>query len=187
MPAEPQYFATPEALRRWFNVHGASATELVVGYMKVGSGRPSVTWPQSVDEALCVGWIDGVRHRIDEERYKIRFTPRRPSSHWSDVNIRRVAGLLAEGRMKPAGLAAFALRTEARSRRASFEQPHMPQLGPDDIKQMKKTPRAWAFYESVPATYKRQVTWWVISAKQAATRERRLAKLIDACAQGLRL
>ncbi len=187
MSAEPVYFAKPADLRRWFSKHAAQATELIVGFMKVDSGHPSVTWPQAVDEALCVGWIDGVRHRIDDERYKIRFTPRKPSSHWSTINIKRIAVLTEEGRMQPAGLAAFAQRDEKKSMRASYEQPTMPELGKADIALFKKHKPAWAYFEAVPPGYKKRMVWWVISAKQEATRGKRLARLIDACAQGLRL
>src|SRR5688572_17013681 len=119
---EPTYFESSAALKRWFSKNATTARELVVGFMKVGSGAASVAWPEAVDEALCVGWIDGVRHRIDDRRYRIRFTPRKAGSNWSAVNIKRATGLAAEGRMKPAGLAAFAQRTEAKSKTASYEQ-----------------------------------------------------------------
>jgi uncharacterized protein YdeI (YjbR/CyaY-like superfamily) len=113
MSQEPTYFRNSEALRRWFAKNVATAHELIVGFYKTHTGKPSITWPESVDEALCVGWIDGVRHRIDAERYKIRFTPRKPGATWSAINIKRVAELKAEGRVKPAGLAVFEQRSEA--------------------------------------------------------------------------
>lgn len=185
--SEPVYFATPAALGRWFKKHGGDATELVVGFMKVDSGVPSVTWPQAVDEALCVGWIDGVRHRIDDERYKIRFTPRKPSSHWSAVNIKRIAALQAEGRMQPAGMAAFERRTEEKSVRAAYEQPTMPELNDVEIALFMKNAKSWAYFESVPPGYRKRVVWWVVSAKQLATREKRLDLLVQACAEGIRL
>ncbi len=185
--SEPVYFATPAALARWFKKHCADATELVVGFMKVDSGVPSVSWPQAVDEALCVGWIDGVRHRIDDERYKIRFTPRKPSSHWSAVNIKRIAVLLAEGRMQPAGMAAFERRTEEKSVRAAYEQPTMPELSDVEIALFKKNAKSWAYFETVPPGYRKRVVWWVVSAKQFATREKRLGLLVQACAEGVRL
>jgi uncharacterized protein YdeI (YjbR/CyaY-like superfamily) len=187
MSSEAVYFATPAALQRWFKKHGADTAELIVGFMKVDSGMPSVTWPQAVDEALCVGWIDGVRHRIDDERYKIRFTPRKASSHWSAVNIKRMEVLLAEGRLQPAGIAAFERRTEAKSVRAAYEQPTMPELDDAEVALFKKHKAAWAYFETVPPGYRKRVVWWVVSAKQAATRVKRLGVLIDACAQGIRL
>jgi uncharacterized protein YdeI (YjbR/CyaY-like superfamily) len=174
-------------LKRWFSRNAPSASELVVGFMKTSTGCPSVSWPEAVDEALCVGWIDGVRHRIDDQRYQIRFTPRRPGSHWSAINIKRVAALEAEGRMKPAGLAAFSARTEARSRRGSYEQAATPALAHEEVDQFKRLTAAWAYFESLPPGYKKKATWWVISAKRPSTRSRRLTQLIEACAQGRRL
>jgi uncharacterized protein YdeI (YjbR/CyaY-like superfamily) len=187
MSSEPVYFATPAALQRWFEQHGAGAAELIVGFMKVGSGMPSVTWPQAVDEALCVGWIDGVRHRIDDQRYKIRFTPRKPSSHWSAVNIKRIAVLQAEGRLQAAGEAAFARRTEAKSVRAAYEQAEMPEFAAAEVARFKKDKKGWAYFDAVPPGYRKRMVWWVVSAKQPATREKRLGLLILACAQGVRL
>ncbi len=146
-----------------------------------------MTWPQSVDEALCVGWIDGIRKRIDEDSYLIRFTPRRKGSHWSAINIRRVGELQAMGRMQPAGLAAFAQRTEAKSAKASYEQAAMPELEPAQITIFKRDKAAWKFYLAQPPGYRRRVNWWVTSAKQEATRGRRLSVLIAACAEGRRL
>lgn len=174
MSAEPQYFETAAALKRWFGKNSASAEQLIVGFVKTSTGAASVSWPEAVDEALCVGWIDGVRHRIDNERYKIRFTPRKPGSNWSAANIKRVAELEAEGRMQPAGLAAFAQRTEARSRTASYEQALAPELTGEEQKQLKQAPGAWAYYQALPASYKKKITWWVISAKQESTRSKRL-------------
>ena len=184
---EPTYFKNPAALRRWFARHAGTADALIVGFMKVGSGVPSITWPESVDEALCVGWIDGVRHRIDDERYKIRFTRRKPGSHWSAVNIRRVAELEAAGRMTEAGLAAFARRSADNSATKSYEQQGMPEFTPEQEKQFRKNAAAWAYFEAVPPGYRKQHIWRVISAKQVATQERRLQLLIDACAEGKRL
>jgi uncharacterized protein YdeI (YjbR/CyaY-like superfamily) len=121
-PPAPTHFTSPKALRDWFRANAHLMAELRVGFHKLGSGRPGITWPQSVDEALCVGWVDGVRHRIDEHRYQIRFTPRKLTSVWSAVNIERVRVLSEEGRMQPAGLAAFARRLEKKSRIYSYEQ-----------------------------------------------------------------
>lgn len=187
MPNEPRYFKNASELRRWLDKNAASADELVVGFMKVTSGKASVSWPEAVDEALCAGWIDGVRHRIDDERYKIRFTPRKAGSNWSAVNIKRVAELQAQGRMKPLGLAAFSQRTEAKSKTASYEQATFPEFTDVEIGQFKPYPGALAFYQALPTSYRKKVTWWVVSAKQEATRSKRLSHLIDACARGKRL
>ena len=187
MPSEPVYFKNPDALRRWFAKHGATETELIAGFMKVGSGVPSITWPESVDEALCVGWIDGVRTRIDDERYKIRFTPRKASSHWSTVNIKRMAELEAAGRVQASGRAAFERRTEGNSSKASYEQETMPELTAAQIKQFKQDKAAWAYFDTVPPGYRKRVVWWVVKSKQEATALKRLAVLIEACAQKKRL
>ena len=184
---EPTYFENAAALRRWFAKHAASKTELIAGFMKVGSGVPSITWPESVDEALCVGWIDGRRTGIDEHRYMIRFTPRKRTSHWSAVNIRRVGELTAAGRMQPAGLLAFSHRTEERSVKASYEQPGMPELPDAFVTLFKKQKKAWAYFEAQPAGYRKREIWRVISAKQEATRQKRLAILIAACAAEKRI
>lgn len=187
MPDEPVFFDNPAALRRWFARHARTETVLVVGYMKKGTGVRSITWQESVDEALCVGWIDGVRHRIDEARYKIRFTPRRRGSHWSNINIRRVAELKAAGRMKAAGHAAFAARNPAKSGRAPYEQRKAAKLSPPDIKTFKRNVAAWKYYRAAPPGYRQLVTWWVVSAKRPETRARRLRILIKACALGRRI
>lgn len=186
-PQQPHFFENAAALRRWFARNAATAKVLAVGLMKKGTGVPSITWPEAVDEALCVGWIDGVRHRIDDARYRIRFTPRKPSSHWSNINIRRVAELEKAGRMKAAGLKAFAARSKARSGRASYEQRSAAKLSPQDIRRFRKSAAAWQYYDTVPPGYRQLVTYWVISARKPETRETRLLKLIDACAQGRRL
>jgi uncharacterized protein YdeI (YjbR/CyaY-like superfamily) len=179
---DPIYFDSARALRMWFARHAKTETELVVGYMKKGTGSASVTWPESVDEALCVGWIDGVRHRIDDSRYSIRFTPRKPSSHWSNINIRRIAALEAEGRMRPAGLAAFAARDKARSGRGSYEQKRPVRLAPGEHKAIQANPMAWKYYRTLPPGYLKMVTWWIIGAKKPDTRARRLKSFIEKCA-----
>jgi len=184
---EPVFFASAAELRRWFARHAASATELHVGFVKQHTGRAGLSWPQSVDEALCVGWIDGVRQRIDDEHYRIRFTPRKRGSHWSDVNIRRVAELEAEGRMQPAGLAAFQARTEARSRQAAYEQRRELALAPAELKSFRRNATAWKFFATTPPSYRHRETWRIVSAKRPETRARRLALLIAACAEGRRL
>lgn len=184
---EPVYFASPEEFRAWLDRHADTAGELIVGFHKVGSGLPSMTWPQSVDEALCHGWIDGVRKRVDELRYQIRFTPRRPGSIWSRINIDRVAVLTAEGRMNPAGLAAFERRTEARSVVYGYEQAGEAVLPPDLEKRFRRQRKAWAWFQAQPPGWRQQMLRRVLSAKQQATRERRLELLMAAAAEGRRL
>ena len=180
------FFPTPAHLRRWFSGHHASETELWVGFYKKDTGRPSITWPESVDEALCVGWIDGIRKRIDEESYKIRFTPRRPTSIWSAINIARVAVLEKEGRMQPAGRAAFAKRRENRSGIYSYEQ--RPVNLPEPYAgQLRANTAAAAFLDAQPPSYRKLAAWWVLSAKKEETRQARLAKLIELCAAGKRV
>jgi uncharacterized protein YdeI (YjbR/CyaY-like superfamily) len=181
------YFDSPAAFRRWLEAHHASAGELLVGYHKAHTGRPSLTWPESVDEALCFGWIDGVRRRVDDDRYTIRFTPRRKHSIWSLVNIRRVAVLTAEGRMRPAGVRAFEARRDARSGVYSFERPEPAALSDADERRFKTHKKAWAFFQSQPPGYRKTVMHWVTSAKRAETRETRLATLIADSEAGLRI
>jgi uncharacterized protein YdeI (YjbR/CyaY-like superfamily) len=165
----------------------ASSAELLVGFHKVGTGQPSMSWSQSVDEALCFGWIDGVRKRVDDATYTIRFTPRKPGSIWSAINIAKVAQLQAEGRMTPAGAEAFARRTEARSMVYAYEQEVAAELSAAELREFKRSQAAWRYFESAPPGYKKQMLHRVCTAKKAETRATRLAKLIEACAAGLRL
>jgi uncharacterized protein YdeI (YjbR/CyaY-like superfamily) len=176
---EPLFFARPDDLRVWFGSHHATAGELWVGYFKKGTGKQSISWPESVDEALCVGWIDGVRKRWDDDSYVIRFTPRRRGSVWSRVNIARAEELIASGRMQPAGLAVFHARTEARSGVYSYEQRQAARLEPAQEARFRANPEAWDYFLSRPSSYQRTAIWWVVSAKKEETRERRLATLID--------
>jgi uncharacterized protein YdeI (YjbR/CyaY-like superfamily) len=184
---QPCFFATPAAFRAWLDAYHASAGELWVGYYKKGSGQPSITWPESVDEALCFGWIDGVRKTIDAERYTIRFTPRRPRSIWSTVNIGRVTELTRQGRMHPAGLAAFAARQAARSGVYTYEQAEAARLAAADEQTFRANEAAWTFFEAQAPGYRRTAIRWVVNAKQEATRQRRLAALIADSARGRRL
>jgi len=184
--AKPTYFATPEAFRTWFDRNSAGATELLVGFRKVGSGKPSITWPQSVDEALCVGWIDGVRKRIDDDAYTIRFTPRKPDSIWSAINIAKANALIAAGRMRPAGLAAFERRTERRSRVYAYEKPETA-LAPTEVARFRRERSAWAFFEKCPPGYRKVMLYWITSAKRLETRSKRLERLIAECAAGKRM
>jgi uncharacterized protein YdeI (YjbR/CyaY-like superfamily) len=180
------FFPTPTDLRKWFHNSHATEQELWIGFYKKNSGKPSITWPESVDEALCVGWIDGIRKRIDEESYMIRFTPRRRGSVWSAVNIRRAEVLTNEKRMRPPGLAAFAARRENRSGIYSYEQ-RSEQLPEPYAGRLRRNQKAWKFFQAQPASYRKTIAWWVVSAKQEKTRQKRLQKLIAESATGRRL
>lgn len=176
-------FRTPAELRRWFARHHETHEELILVYHKVGSETPSVTWPQSVDEALCVGWIDGIRRSMGPLRYSIRFTPRRPKSVWSAINVRRVSELEAEGRMQAAGLKVFAARGEKHAVGYSYQRRDAA-FSPGFLARLKKNKAAWKFFESRAPSYRRLMAYWVMSAKQEATRERRLERLLAACVAG---
>jgi uncharacterized protein YdeI (YjbR/CyaY-like superfamily) len=180
------FFTTPRAFRRWLAEHHEEADELWVGLYKKVTGKPTITWPESVDEALCYGWIDGLRKSIDGEAYQIRFTPRRPRSNWSRVNLGRVAALIEEGKMEPPGRAAFEARDPARSDQSSFEQTAAG-LSHEQVAAFAAHPEAWAFWCAQPPGYRKQATWWVVSAKREETRERRLATLIEDSSKGLRI
>ncbi len=187
--SKPTFFATPKAFEAWLAKYHESANELIVGYYKKATGRPSITWPESVDEALCFGWIDGIRRRIDDEAYCIRFTPRRPKSIWSAVNIGRVAVLKKEQRMRPAGLAAYARRTEARSVTYSYEHnSNKPaQFDREYAAELANNSAAHDYFEKQPPGYRKKAVFWVQSAKKPVTREQRLQKLIAASATQQRL
>jgi uncharacterized protein YdeI (YjbR/CyaY-like superfamily) len=184
----PTFFATPAKFRAWLAKHHGTSDELWVGFHKKGTGKPSITWPESVDEALCVGWIDGVRKRIDDESYMIRFTPRRPDSTWSAVNVARVAELTRLGRMRPAGLAAFERRREDRTAVYTYEQPAADvAFDAAAERTFRASRKAWAFFEAQPPGYRKLMTRWVMSAKREETRMRRLASLIETSASGRRV
>ncbi len=183
----PVFFPTPEAFRRWLARHGSSASELLVGFYKVASGRPSLTWSESVDEALCFGWIDGVRKRIDDVSYQIRFTPRRPDSNWSAINIAKVEVLISQGRMQPPGLLAYSHRADHRSSVYSYEQEAPPAFTAQELAVFTGSPAAWQFFNGTPPSYRRAVVHWVASSKHPATRARRLARLVESCAAGKRV
>lgn len=185
--ATPIYFEDAAAFRRWLQAHAATAPELIVGYYKVGSGRPSLRWPESVDEALCFGWIDGVRRRIDDTAYQIRFTPRRPRSTWSAVNIARFQALQAAGRVTPAGERAFAQRIEEKSVVYSYEQAGPAELNAAEQRAFRRDPAAWRYFEGCPPGYRQTVLHWVTAARKPETRAARLARLVQACAAGERL
>ena len=181
---DPTTFETPQAFRAWLEQHHDSASEVWVGYFRKATGRPSMTWAESVDEALCFGWIDGVRRRIDDERYTIRFTPRRRGSVWSVVNVGRVAELRKQGRMRAAGLKAFAARREDRSGIYSYEQRASATFDPAFERRFRANEKAWAYFDARPASYRQAAIRWVMSAKKEETRERRLATLIEDSAAG---
>ena len=185
--ADPLFFESPQEFRAWLRAYSASERELIVGFHKIASNKPCMNWSESVDEALCFGWIDGVRRRIDDLSYSIRFTPRKPGSIWSAVNIAKMARLEAEGRMTAAGAAAYALRTEARSVVYSHEQHSIAELQPEELAAFRRNRAGWAFFEATPVGYRKRVLHWVTMAKKDQTRAGRLAQLMEACAQGVRL
>lgn len=182
--SKPTFFDSPAAFRRWFEGNSVRNTELLVGFYKKGSGKPSITWPEAVDEALCFGWIDGIRKGLDSVRYTIRFTPRKRRSTWSAINVARVADLTKQGRMTPQGLEAFAQRDEKRSALYSYEQRAAAKLETSYAEAFRANERAWEFFRSRPPSYQKAATWWVMSAKKEETRRRRLAIPIRDSARG---
>ena len=184
---EPLFFPTPKAFREWLKINHSSSSEQWVGFYRKATGRPSITWPESVDEALCVGWIDGVRKTIDTESYKIRFTPRKATSNWSAVNIGRARELIRLGRMRPAGLKAFQRRTEEKSGIYAYENRKSATLGAADEKRFRARRKAWDFFQRLPAAYRQNLIWWIVTAKKEETRKQRLEKLIAASEAGRRL
>jgi len=173
----PKFFRTVCAFRTWLRRHHARTPQLLVGFYRHSSGKPSISWPEAVDEALCYGWIDGIRRRVDEARYCIRFTPRRPGSTWSAINIGRVEALIAARRMRSAGLQAFARRRANRSARYSYEQ--RPQKLPAQYARLlARSPAARHFFHAQTASYRRAAIWWVLSARRDATRLQRAQRLV---------
>ena len=183
---KPIFFATPREWRAWLEKNHDSKNEVLVGFHRKSSGRPTMTWSEAVDQALCFGWIDGVRRSVDETSYYNRFTPRRPNSNWSAINIKKVEQLTKKGLMHPAGLAAFERLSDKRSKTYSYERANA-QLDEAYEKRFRANKEAWAFWESQPPGYRKVATWWVISAKREETRERRLATLIEDSATGRRI
>ena len=173
----PKFFSTQSDFRRWLEENHETATEIIVGYYNVKSGKEGMNWSESVDQALCFGWIDGVRRKLDEESYCNRFTPRKANSNWSAVNIAKVAELTAKGLMKPTGIEAFAKRTESKSAIYAYEN-ELKQFSGEFEKRFRANETAWEFFERQANWYKKQMINWVRTAKQAATREKRLEKLI---------
>jgi uncharacterized protein YdeI (YjbR/CyaY-like superfamily) len=182
--SDPIFFETPAKLRDWLDEHHETADDLIVGAWKKSTGRPSLTWEQIVEEALCVGWIDSIRRSVPGDGWTIRLTPRRKRSIWSAVNVAKVAELRAAGRMRPAGEAAFAARLADRTAIYSFEQSRDPELASDEQARFQANEAAWAWFSAKPPSFRKQVFHWVISAKKPETRERRLATLIESSAAG---
>jgi uncharacterized protein YdeI (YjbR/CyaY-like superfamily) len=181
-----KYFKSANDFRSWLEKNHATTRELWVGYHKKSSQKPSMTWPESVDEALCFGWIDGIRKSVDDLRYTIRFTPRRRGSIWSAVNIERAQELRDKGLMKPCGMTAFEARKENRSGIYSYEQ-KTASLDVPYEKKLRQNKAAWDFFYVQPPSYRKAIGWWIVSAKQEATRLKRLQKLIEESANGKRV
>jgi uncharacterized protein YdeI (YjbR/CyaY-like superfamily) len=184
---ERQYFRTAAEFRAWLAENHATASEIGVVLHKKGSGKPTMTWSEAVDQALCFGLIDSVARRLDETSRVQRFTPRRPKSNWSAVNIRKVAELTAAGLMTPAGQAAFARRAEARSQVYSYENRHLAALDPEREALFREHEKAWEFFSRLPPSYRQTAIFSVMNAKREETRASRLARLIEASGEGRRL
>jgi uncharacterized protein YdeI (YjbR/CyaY-like superfamily) len=174
----PTFFRTQASFRKWLEENHDKAKELLVGFYKVNSGKQSMAWNASVDEAICFGWIDGIRKSIDAESYSIRFTPRKPGSIWSAINIQKVETLSKQGLMHPSGMAAFEKREEKRSAIYSYEK-SPEKLSGDFLKKFKSNKRAWKFFQSMAPSYQRTAIHWVMNAKQESTKSKRLNELIN--------
>jgi uncharacterized protein YdeI (YjbR/CyaY-like superfamily) len=174
----PLFFSTQSSFRKWLEKNHGKAKELLVGFYKVNSGKESMSWSQSVDEAICFGWIDGVRKSIDSESYSIRFTPRKPGSIWSAINIQKVENLSKQGLMHPSGMTAFEKRQEHKSRIYSYEKP-AENLSKDFLKKFQSNKKAWKYFQSMAPSYQRTAIHWVMNAKQENTRIKRVAELIN--------
>ena len=183
---EPKFFTSPDKFREWLEKNHDRAAELLVGFHKKDSGKKSITYAQALDEALCFGWIDGVRKRLDETSYTIRFTPRKPRSIWSNVNVRHVERLKKEGRMAEPGLKAYALRDPKRTGIYAFEN-RPKEFSPAYEKQFRANKAAWKFFESLPPSLRRTLIFWVMSAKKEETQLRRLEELMSSSEKGVRL
>lgn len=186
MTAKPKFFATPEKFREWLEKNHASANELLVGFHKKSSGKKSITYAEALDEALCFGWIDGVKRSLNETSYTQRFTPRRARSIWSLVNVKHVERLKKEGRMHAAGLAAYEQRDPKRTGIYAFENAPRD-LSAEYEKQFRKVKGAWEYFQTYPPYLKKTVSFWVMSAKKEETRSARLQRLIESCAKGERI
>jgi uncharacterized protein YdeI (YjbR/CyaY-like superfamily) len=181
---EPIFFPNTETLRKWYEENHLKASELLVGFYKTATKKETISWSESVDEALCFGWIDSIRRSMDEERYTIRFTPRKPGSNWSAVNIEKMENLIRAGRMTEAGLIAYSRRKDNKSRIYSYETDkefHLPKEMADEF---MKNAAAWQYFQSQAASYRKVTIRWVLSAKQKDTQLKRLAELISSSAAG---
>jgi uncharacterized protein YdeI (YjbR/CyaY-like superfamily) len=186
VPKDVTFFRSSAEFRRWLEEHHAKSPELWIGFNKITSGKGGLTYKEALDQALCFGWIDGIRKNLDNDTWTIRFTPRKPTSIWSRINITRVGQLTKLGLMKPSGLEAFERRDEKRTNRYSFE--NRPQeLPPKYQKPFRAKAKAWAFFQAQPPSYRRTTTWWIVSAVKDETRLRRLAILIERCEKGERI
>lgn len=184
--AEPKFFSEESEFRQWLQENHDSEEELWVGYYKKATDVPSITWPQSVDQALCFGWIDGIRKSLDEKRYMIRFTPRRPKSIWSAVNLKRFKELKAQGQVEQAGLDTFKHRSVKKSGRYSYER-DKAKLTPEYRAKLKEHEKAWAYFNALPPSARKASVWWIMSAKRESTRRRRLAVLIGSSEKGQKI
>ena len=174
----PTFFSAPNLFRKWLEKNHGRVPELLVGFYKKDSGKPSITWPESVDEALCFGWIDGVRRSVDVHSYSIRFTPRRSGSIWSAVNVKRAKDLIARGAMRPAGQAAFETRSDKKSGIYAYEQRDLAKLTAAAERQFRANRKAWDFFQKQPPWYRRTAIYWVATAKKEETRQKRLTTLV---------
>ena len=181
--AENKFFKSQKDFRKWLEKNHSKVLELIVGFYKVNSGKQSISYQEALDEALCFGWIDGVRRNIDEVSYSIRFTPRRPKSYWSAVNTKRASELIKLGLMHSSGLKVFNERDKKKSEKYSFERKNV-KFDPDSEKRFKANKKAWAFFQSKPPSYQKPATWWIMSAKREETRLKRLAILIEDSEKG---
>ena len=181
-----RFFRSSGDFRKWLEKNHDKASEIWIGFYRKDSGKGGITYHEALDEALCFGWIDGIRKKIDSSSFTNRFTPRRPKSIWSNVNVAHVERLTRAGRMRPPGIAAFKAKDEARVGVYSFER-EAARLDPQMEQRFRKNKTAWRYFEAAPAYYRKLVTWWVISAKREETREKRLAVLIDCSARETRL
>lgn len=183
---KPQFFSNQTEFRKWLADNHTKETELLVGYYKISSGKPSITWPESVDQALCFGWIDGIRRTVDDESYCIRFTPRRANSTWSDINIKKVEELSQRGLMQEAGIAIYKQRKEQKSRTASYEN-EVKTLSEEYENLLKENSEVWELFNKNAPSHKRTILHWIMSAKQEVTRLKRLNNLIETYKTGKRL
>lgn len=184
-PPKPRFFASPEAFARWLAANHGKKADLLVGYWKVGTGKPSLTWAQSVEQALRYGWIDGVRRSLGEASYCIRFTPRKRGSHWSNVNVRTAQRLVREGRMSPAGLAAFKARDPKRTGQGAYAQRDPVPLPPAAVRVLKADQAAWSDFQARPPHYRKAIAWWIASAKREATQAGRIQQLLESSRRGV--